>query len=111
MHQEVNVARYEGMDDLLEQVRKHLQADAGSIRSPKPARQPDVASCDESYQTALEHMLLLLRDAEQLRAHLTPGNLSTLSLEQFGDLQKHLFRVLQELYSCDTALQHFAPGD
>jgi len=106
------VARYDGMDDLLEQVRKHLQTQAaGPPQNLKPTRQSDGAQYDESYQAALEYMLLLLRDAEQLRAHLTPGNLSTLSLEQFGDLQKHLFRVLQELYSCDTALQHFAPGD
>lgn len=107
------MARYEGMEDLLQRVREHLEVEGDAAMSPSgPAgSSANLLTREQPYESALENLLLLLHDAEQLRERLTPGRLHALPKEQHDDLQSLLNKVLQELWSCEAALQRFSHLD
>lgn len=105
------MARYEGMDELLQRVREHLDAAEPPASGSQAGPIPGFPSGEQPYESALENLLLIMHDAEQLRGRLTPGRVHAMSREQHDDLQSILNKVLQELYSCDAVLQRFRVPD
>ncbi len=100
--------RYEGMDDLLQRVRDRLEvvnpgleAQTGAPAVPGRADRPER---NERYESTLEVLLLLLRDAEQLGELVLPEDLYGLTREQREDLESILAKVLHQLWSCKAAL-------
>ena len=105
--------RYDGMDEILERLRGQMQVSqpaVGEVRGGEP-RAPSVTASDPSYATVLENVLLLLRDVENLRTLLTPQRLRSLTGEQEQELLALLGKVLQELKSCEAALDHVPQRD
>ena len=104
------MARYEGMDDLLKRVREHLSTaaepagDEGVVtKGPVPA------AIDDQYERAVDRLNTLLRDAVQFRDALSPSGGKALSHAEIDELLRLLGRVLAELWTCESALQHVAP--
>ena len=103
--------RYEGMDDLLQRVRDRL-----GVMDPQADPDADVpdlvnaSSRSEQYESILEVLLLLLRDAEQLGELVAPERLYSLTGEQHEDLQSILSKALRQLWSCKAALDRVTPA-
>jgi hypothetical protein len=103
--------RYEGMDDLLQRVRDRLGVmDLEEGSGADASAVPDASYRNEQYESALEVLLLLLRDAEQLGELVTPERLYSLTGEQHDDLQSILSKALRQLWSCKAALERVKPG-
>ncbi|GAC1320293.1 MAG: hypothetical protein NVS2B16_08530 [Chloroflexota bacterium] len=107
------MARYEGMDEILQRVRERLEgAEESSVgltgehstRTHAPLHQ-------QACETARENLLSLVRDAERLRQTLTTGHFDDLSREQHNDLQSMLGTALQELLRCEALLKRLSPPD
>lgn len=95
------MARYEGMEDLLQRVREQLQVEElTSTSSPLSIQQKE-----QRYEDALEAILLVLRDAEQARASLHVSYIQVMTEEQQDDLGRLLAKALQTVSDCQTALQ------
>jgi hypothetical protein len=99
------------MEDLLQRVRDRLGvmepeigSDAGASLPPHGSRR------DEQYESTLEILLLLLRDAEQLGELVAPERLHSLTAEQHDDLQSILSKALRQLWSCKAALERVKPA-
>lgn len=102
------MARYEGMEDLLQRVRERMgvmdrRPHPGSLTASVADRRNEHSS---QYASLLEAMLLVLRDAEQLRDQIEPGPGPVLSDEQREDLVAILGKALRELYQCKAALEY-----
>jgi hypothetical protein len=92
------------MDELLERVRNRLGIDETAVQAAQ-AHSVQVAAPAGPYDDALEGMVLLMHDAEHLRRLLGPEQLHLLTPDQCDELQSLLTRILQELWSCEAALQ------
>jgi hypothetical protein len=105
------VARYEGMDEMLQRVRERLgQPETPSEEAAPPAvLDLAVPFREQQYFKALDQARALLNGAEQLRDLLRPEYLGTLAPEQQHQLVNLLVQTLQELKSVEDALQRRAP--
>jgi hypothetical protein len=72
---------------------------------------PPVAAVDDAYAGTVEAVLLVFRDAQQLREILSPDTVSALTTEQHRDVLNQLSKALQELWHCEVALQRAVPHD
>jgi len=105
------VARYEGMDEMLQRVRERL----GQPETPSEEAAPSavlklaVPFREQQNMRALDQARALLNGAEQLRDLLRPECLATLAPEQQERLIGLLGQTLQELRSVEDALQRRAP--
>jgi len=94
-----DMPRYEGMDDLLQQVRDRL----GVLeQAPHPSEEPDA---QEGYASLLEAVVLVVRDAGQLRSLLASEKLRAVTSQQHEELLSLLGKALRELWSCKAALE------
>lgn len=104
------MARYEGMDDILRHVQESLVEPAPgpeSLRVPPPTLYSPVP--DETYNLAVDGLMVLLRDTESLREVLLPGGMQAFSKSEHDELVSLLGKVLHNLWACETALQRVAP--
>lgn len=100
------MARYEGMDELLQRLRERLAvAEPKSKHANAASASTTVDRGDRHYADILEGLLLLMREAEQLRARMAPELLDALTEEQRGDLLTILGKLLRELWVCRAALE------
>lgn len=96
------MARYEGMDDLLEHVRIQL---ADRQASDMTAVSSGLGIPSAQYEMALNQMLSLLHDAEQLHHLLRTPEYAELPMDQLQDLVTILDKVQRELRRCEVTLQ------
>jgi hypothetical protein len=108
------MARYEGMDEIVERLQSRL---AQGIPAPERS-EPDMsltapgaagASHPERYTDAVERIMRLLREAQDLRTLLGTARSGSLSQAELDDLLGLVGEVLQELWSCEAVLHRFAP--
>lgn len=92
--------RYEGMDDLLEQVRARL-----GVLDPVPRTEDDATELGQHFEAALEIVLLLVRDAGQLREQLGSGKVDRLTSEEREEIRSLIGKALRELWSCKALLE------
>lgn len=99
--------RYEGMEELLAQVRERLSAQVTELESAVHTASPSVKQEpeDRNYVSVLNATLILVDDVEQLSDLLTPSRVETLDDEQRASLRSLLARVLDELQSLELSLQ------
>jgi hypothetical protein len=107
------MTRYEDMDDLILRLQGRLgqpeQASEDGIRALAPGAGMPPAS--GAYDEAVEQLVLTLRDAQACRLLFTPDRICTLPHQERDELLTILGQVLQELWSCESALQRVAPYD
>lgn len=96
------MARYDGMDELLDRVRGRLVEE----------RQPDVETAGANlevltaeYEVALHRILTLLHDAEQLHTTLKGPEYRDMPMGQVEGLLSILDKVQRELRRGEAALQ------
>ncbi len=96
------MARYDGMDELLERVRVQV----ADQRIPEPATSGvRVEIPGVQYETALGQMLGLLHEAEQLHRVLKAPEYVEMPMGQVQDLVSVLDKVQRELRRCEAMLQ------
>jgi hypothetical protein len=102
----VEMPRYEGMDEILERVRTRLGVE-DTARQTGTGQGPSVqmAAPEGPYDRALEGLILLLHDAEQLRRLLSPEQIHILTPEQCDELRSILTKVQQELWRYEASLE------
>jgi hypothetical protein len=98
------------MDEILERLRGRVQVPTTPAQGGTP-RGAAVAARDGSYAEVLESVILVLRDVENLRSMLTPQRLRALTGDQEQELLTLLGRVLQEMRSCEAALDQVPRRD
>lgn len=104
------MARYDGMDDLLARVGRHLENPAGE--SPGNHRVTPVAlPAVDGYAIGVEDLVLLLRTAEHLREHLATECATGLNAAEREDLASLLRRVQSVLAACAGSLQEGIRAD
>jgi hypothetical protein len=98
--------RYEGMDEILQQVRHRLGVDEAVERADTARGQAiQLATPDGPFDRAVEGMILLMHDAEQLRRLLDPEQIRLLTSDQCAELRSVLARVQRELSAAMTQLE------
>jgi hypothetical protein len=90
------------MDELLQRVRERLALEEPVQKRTEGAQ---AGPPREHYAELLEAMVLLVRDAEQLRSRVTPRELRTLSEEEREELLMILGKLSRELWACKSALE------
>lgn len=97
--------RYEGMDDLLKQVRERLEGG-------QEQREVNQGLCDAvlpvdgaTYDTLIGGLGVLLREAEVVSALVTSPQSGSLTAPQRDHVLQLLGRVLEELWTAEAALQ------
>jgi hypothetical protein len=106
------VARYEGMEEMLQRVRERLgQPEAAA---PEESSSPAVLDFDIPYQEqqyfrALDQARALLSSAEQLRDLLRPEYLGTLAPDQHEQILRIVNEIALELKGVEEAVQRRAP--
>jgi hypothetical protein len=107
------MARYEGMEDILRRIGLRSGQDAISEARPPRGGSASVELTMERqhYARAVENIVLLMHDAEQLRDSLTTESVHSLTQEEHDELLGMLGKALQELWACELALQRVAPFD
>lgn len=104
------MARYDGMDDLLARVGRHLESPAGESpgnHRPTPVSLPAI----DGYAIGVEDLVLLLRTAEHLREHLATECATGLNAAERDDLTGLLGRVQAVLTTCAGSLQEGIRAD
>lgn len=96
------MARYDGMDELLDGVRGRM-ADEQAAGSETPAS--DLGMPGIEYESALNRLLTLLRDAEQLHDLLKDPKYQDIPMGQIEDLLSTLDSVHRELRRCEAVIQ------
>lgn len=104
------MARYEGMEELLQRVSQQLRVEEhksgqGEIEAVSVAPPLSV----QQFGSMLESILLLMRDARQFRDLLRPEQIRLLSRDQHEDLEALLRKLFHELRECEAALQSVVP--
>jgi hypothetical protein len=98
------------MDEILQHLQTRLVEGA-----PAPERtQPDMSftrapARADDYADAVERIMLLLREAQELRILLGSEAVRALTQSEHDDLLRQLGKVLQELWSCEASLHRPAP--
>lgn len=103
--------RYEGMDEILKGVSKHLTTRSAPAVEEVAAPRPLQPHIDPPFVRAEAALTRLNADAEKFRDLLAAEAVQTLSQEEHDHLLALLGNVLQELWSCEAALQRVAPYD
>jgi hypothetical protein len=105
------MARYEGMDEMLQRMRERLGQPEMPLEDPATSTVLEfpVPFREQQHFRALDQARALLNGAEQLRDSLRPEYLGTLAPEQQEQLLSLLGQILQELRSVESALQRRAP--
>jgi hypothetical protein len=101
------MARYEGMDELLNRVRQRLGVEPSSHpgrSAPQSTQEP--AGHEQQYASMVERVLLLASDVEQLRDHLCAPEGDALTEEQRDELLGFVGKVKNDLESYERALHH-----
>jgi hypothetical protein len=107
------MARYEGMD----QIVGHLQLQLAVGAPPLERSEPDMSipsapgGADEGHAHAVERIMYLLREAQELRTILSAAQSRALTQAESDDLLGLLGQVLQELWSCESVLHRSTPSD
>jgi hypothetical protein len=105
------MARYEGVDEILQRVRDRLQAPETATEQPPPEPVPafTVTMHEQQYVRALDAISTLQHHAELLRDALSSEIASVLTPDQHEHLRRQLGQALHELWAVEEALQHRAP--
>jgi hypothetical protein len=104
---EGTMARYEGMDRLLQGVRERIEAGqsrAQVARSEHPLPL-GVSVRDVTLDSMIGSLGILLREAQELREMVVSTESYTLSEEQRDRVLTLLGQVLEELWTCEASLQ------
>jgi hypothetical protein len=107
------MARYEGMEEMV----GHLQARLAVGAPPLERSEPDMSmpsapgGADEGHAHAVERVMYLLREAQELRTLLNAAQARALTQAEGDDLLGLLGQVLQELWSCESVLHRITPSD
>lgn len=96
------MARYEGMDDLLSRVRGRM-AEEQVVDVDTPGS--DLGMPSIQYETALNRILTLLHEAEQLHDVLKEPGYQEMPMGQVEDLLSILDTVQRELRRCEAVIQ------
>jgi hypothetical protein len=107
------VARYEGMEDILQRVRKRLgepEAPA-TIPPPESAATLAVPLREQQYLRTVDAAQSLLRSAETLKEMLSSEYVRSLNSEQQEHLLTILGQIFHDLWAVEGALQRKAPYD
>lgn len=102
------MARYEGMDKVLQGVRDRLSARPDSVQRDTTNPRKATVSRDDPYANAVEGVMLLLRDAQKLRDLLAPSQVGAVTADQREEIRSLLVRVVVELSSHLDALEQVA---
>lgn len=107
------MARYEGMEDILQRVRDRLgQPEENTVGTPpEPAVHLTVQPHEQQYLRTLDAVRALFQHAEGLREVLSSEYVATLTQEQQDHLLLILRQALQELWSVEGELLRRAPHD
>lgn len=101
------MARYEGMDKLLQGVRERMEAGQDRVRQPRllapfPANMP-------GREVAVDSMIgslgILLREAGEFRELVVSPETGTLTEDQRDRVLMLLGQVMEELWTCEASLQ------
>lgn len=101
------MARYEGMDEILDRMRQRLLEAGASGEEPRQTAFVPAAAVwkpDAAYTEILDCMLGLLREAERLEGLLRHGHVHALSCKQGEALRASLANVLSALLTCEELL-------
>lgn len=96
------MARYDGMDELLERVRGRV---AQEQEADVEAAASDLGMPGIQYESALNRILTLLHEAEQLHDVLKDPGYQEMPMGQVEDLLSILDSVQRELRRCEAAIQ------
>lgn len=100
------MARYEGMDEILERLQARQQEGAPAPERSQPDMSiPPIPAADDRYGEALERVMLLLREAHELRRLLGSDGLRMLAPGEVEDLARQLEKVQTQLSVCEVALK------
>jgi hypothetical protein len=107
------MARYEGMDEIVQRLQARMTEGSFPPDRPQPdmTRHSNEQSDENQYAVAVEKVMLIRRDAHELRALLGSDNIRVLNHLEQEDLLSLLTRVQQELSSCEAALRGMAPHE
>lgn len=109
---QTEVARYEGMDDLLQRLRMRIEP---QVATPAPRAVAPVTK--DAPRGSMQYRRLggsieqLLRRAEQIHDLLTTESFHALSVAEQDELLAMLGKVSQELTGCEAALRQRAPRE
>ncbi len=98
------MTRYEGMDELLNRVGERLSPATELGVGPDESR-GEVEIPRVEYETALNRILFLLGEVEQLRQVVQGQEYRGLPIDQIEDLLGALDKVQRELRRCEADLQ------
>lgn len=112
------MARYEGMDEILQRLSLRFGQEA-LPPAPTPASEPapllppasPVTAEPLHVRAAIESLARLRQEAERLRELLTEAARQQFSPDEQDELLALLGKVMHDLWSCETALQRVAPLD
>ena|SRR5438270_7462136 len=107
------MARYEGMDDILQRVRDRLGGSEGEPRPTPPQPTPPfpVPIRQRQYLQTVDAAQAVLQSAEMLKELLSIEYVETLTPEQHEHMITTLGKIFHELWSIEGALQRRAPYD
>jgi hypothetical protein len=102
--------RYEGMEELLQRLNSRFgQPNDAPLRvRAGPPQGAGTQTESQQYALAIESVMRLLHEAEQLHALLNSETVRSLTSGEHDDLVGLLGKVLQELWTCEVALQRVA---
>jgi hypothetical protein len=101
----------------MDEIVGHLQARLAVVAPPLERSEPDMSiplvpgGADQGYAHAVERIMYLLREAQELRTLLSATQGRALTQAESDDLLGLLGQVLQELWSCDSILHRITPSD
>lgn len=104
------MARYEGMEELLQRVRERLGVEEIEREGPSKVITPQSEQPNVPYAELLEAVLLVLRDAEQMSDLAVSTRVAAMTDEQRGDVLDILGKTLRELWRSKAALERGLPG-
>lgn len=107
------MARYEGMEDILQRVRKRLgEPQAPALTAPpEPPAALAVPLREQQYLRTVDGAQSLLRSAETLKEMLSSEYVRTLNSEQQEHLLMIIGQIFHDLWAIEGALQTKAPYD
>jgi hypothetical protein len=106
------MARYEGMDELLQRVRVRLGVPDRTPAKAEPETNMTGASHSaRSYDRAREHALSLLHEAERLQSFLTGEEVRTMTRREQEEVHDLLEKVRGELLVCEATLHQVVHTD
>lgn len=108
-----HVARYEGMEDILQRVRKRLgEPQAPALTAPpEPPAALAMPLREQQYLRTVDGAQSLLRSAETLKEMLSSEYVRTLNSEQQEHLLMIIGQIFHDLWAIEGALQTKAPYD